>query len=95
MSTAPTKPEIDPVMRVTVKLFGPQSVAACCDTVEVDIDHESPTCDDLRRALATACPAVAHTLGASRFAVNCELVDEMHRIDAGDEIALIGMVSGG
>ncbi|QNN25204.1 MoaD/ThiS family protein [Planctomycetales bacterium ZRK34] len=83
------------MMRLTIKLFGPQAAAAACDTVEVELDDDKATCRDLRLALAQACPAVAQTLDASRFAVNCELVDEDHPVEARDEIALIGMVSGG
>jgi molybdopterin converting factor small subunit len=83
------------MMRLTVKLFGPQAAAVQRDAVEVELEDETATCEDLRRALTRVCPAVADTLAASRFAVNCELVDDAHPVDARDEIALIGMVSGG
>ena len=95
MSTTPGATEIDRVMQVNVKLFGPQAAAAGCPSVEVELGEGAATCAALRRALAAACPAVAESLPASRFAVNCELVGEDHPISARDEIALIGMVSGG
>lgn len=81
-------------MRVRVLLFGPQADAAGRRAVEIDLP-EPADCRALRERLAQVCPALAPTLPASRFAVNHEFAAPDHPIRAGDELALIGLVSGG
>ena len=46
-------------------------------------------------ALADAMPQLRGSLATSRVAVNHRFADKNERIDEGDEVALIGMVSGG
>lgn len=82
-------------MRITVRLFGPQAAAANRRQVDVAVDGATVCCNALRGALGRACPSIAKTLAGSRFAVNHQLVCDQHVIRAGDEVALIGMVSGG
>jgi molybdopterin synthase sulfur carrier subunit len=83
-------------MMVTVRLFGPQARMANRDSVAIEIPETEPTCARLREALAEAAPQLDSSLAASRFAVNYEyVVDERTQIQASDEVALIGMVSGG
>ncbi|MEX0886391.1 MAG: MoaD/ThiS family protein [Phycisphaeraceae bacterium] len=82
-------------MQVTVKLFGPQAQLAGCETLTLTLDAPQPTCGDLRIALADAAPPLAPSLPASRFAVNHEYVPDDQRISTDDELALIGMISGG
>lgn len=79
-------------MRVTVKLFGPERRAANTDSVKIDVP-EGASCADVRAALADVHSALAepHT----RFAVNQRFVTDDHVLAPGDEIALIGLVSGG
>jgi molybdopterin converting factor small subunit len=83
-------------MRVTVKLFGPQAKQVGSGEVSVDLDQATPNCAALREKLPQQQPALADSLPHSRFAVNYEyVVDEQAPIDPSDEVALIGMVSGG
>ena len=81
-------------MDVTVMLFGPQADLVGCREVRVTVD-QAATCAVLRAALAVECPALASSLGESRFAVNQRVVADDHAVRAGDEVALIGLVSGG
>ena len=82
-------------MQVKVKLFGPQAQRVGRRHVRVELADDDATCAALRRALHEAAPQLADTLADSRFAVNHEYADESRTIRADDEVALIGMVSGG
>lgn len=82
-------------MRVTVKLFGPQAQQVGRREVTVELGAARPTCAEVRTALQDAAPELATSLPGSWFAVNHAYVDEQHVIAADDEVALIGMVSGG
>lgn len=81
-------------MDVTVMLFGPQADLAGCREIQLQVDATA-TCAELRRALASHCPTLIPSLGDSRFAVNQQMVDDNHVVQACDEVALIGLVSGG
>jgi len=83
-------------MNVTVRLFGPQARMADRDSIVIELPETEPTCARLREALSEAAPQLNGSLAGSRFAVNYEyVVDERTQIHASDEVALIGMVSGG
>lgn len=82
-------------MRVTVKLFGHEARSLGGREASVDMPGESPTCRDLRVALSAQHPALAASLASCRFAVNHQFVADDHAIHPGDEVALIGAVSGG
>ncbi|HEX7010362.1 MAG TPA: MoaD/ThiS family protein [Phycisphaeraceae bacterium] len=82
-------------MRITVLLFGPQAQRAGRRQVVVELPGTSTTCAELRKALAEAVPELATSLPNSRLAVNHAYADDNERITASDEVALIGMVSGG
>jgi molybdopterin converting factor small subunit len=82
-------------MRFTIKVFGPQAQAVRCRDLSLELDQPTATCADLRRALAEAQPVLRSTLPASRFAVNNVFAHDGQAIAATDEIALIGLVSGG
>jgi len=81
-------------MIVTIKLFGPQADLAGAREVRVPLEG-TPTVARLRAALAEACPALAPTLLGSRLAVNHEFAWDSEMVGENDEVALIGMVSGG
>jgi molybdopterin synthase sulfur carrier subunit len=81
-------------MRVRVLLFGAEADAVGRRDVSVEAG-EAPTCADLRDRLVREHPALSRFLPAARFAVNAEFVDTARRISPGDEVALIGLVSGG
>ena len=85
---------LDLRMRVSILLFGAEAAAAGSPRVEVEAPP-APTCADLRELLGARCPALRPFLGAARFAVNSEFAGPSTVIQAADEVALIGMVSGG
>ncbi|QDT69194.1 ThiS family protein [Planctomycetes bacterium MalM25] len=74
-------------------LFGPQ--AALAGEREIIVTAEEPTAGRVLEALAQASETLAPSLAASRLAVNHKFVGDEHPIRPGDEVALIGMVSGG
>ncbi len=82
-------------MLVHIKLFGPLSRAVGQPEVTVPLRRAAPTCAMLRAELAEREPRLAQLLSGCRFAVNREFAAEERPIAAGDEIALIGFVSGG
>jgi molybdopterin converting factor small subunit len=53
------------------------------------------SCETLREALARSHPELAESLPLHRFAVNAKFVGDEDVVREGDEVALIGMVSGG
>jgi len=81
-------------MQLHVKLFGPQSQLVGNDTVALQLPDPA-TCADVRHALYEAAPALRESLPHSRLAVNQAFAGDDHAVQAGDEVALIGMVSGG
>jgi molybdopterin converting factor small subunit len=81
------------MMRIRVMLFGPEAAAAGCDGVEVDVSDA--TCAGVLVALTEQHPALRGSIGSARLAVNRELSPPRRAISAEDELALIGLVSGG
>jgi molybdopterin converting factor small subunit len=81
--------------RLRVLLFGAEARACGKSSVEVELAGPSPTCGQLRVKLLQAQPALGPVLKSARLAVNHAFVDDAHVLREGDEIALIGMVSGG
>jgi molybdopterin converting factor small subunit len=82
-------------MRVEILLFGPLASLAGENRLVVEAPGGTLTCGVLREAVAAAHPSLASPLRLHRFAVNQELVDDAAPVREGDEVALIGMVSGG
>jgi molybdopterin converting factor small subunit len=81
-------------MEIMVRLFGPEAEVTGLTQFELNLDGPA-TCGDLRAALAEREPSLAPRLPACRFAVNHEFVGDEHPLDEQDEVALIGLVSGG
>lgn len=81
-------------MRVRVLLFGAEAAAVGASVAEVELEGER-TCQDLKGALGRGYPALAPFLPGGRVAVNSEFAATNRVIGPGDEVALIGMVSGG
>lgn len=81
-------------MRIRVKLFGQLADAAGGREVEVELTAPA-NCAALRAELACSSPGLAALLPACRFAVNHAFATEDQPIREGDEVALIGLVSGG
>ncbi len=82
-------------MQVSVQLFGPQAKLAGTSEVSLDLPETSATCTELRRQLSQLHPELAESLPSSRLAVNHEFVSDGYTLKQNDEIALIGLVSGG
>ena len=81
-------------MRLQVLLFGPAANAAGARSIEVNLPAPA-TVANLRTAIGAAHPALEKFLPPSRLAVNHEFAAEDRVLQESDEIALIGMVSGG
>ncbi len=81
-------------MLVTVLLFGPFAtvVGSSECTVELDNDH---TCQAILRRLSDDLPALRPLLSGARIAINAKFADPHRDVLESDEVALIGMVSGG
>ena len=82
-------------MQLIVKLFGPQAVRAGTRQQAIEVPQATLSVGELRALLAEVQPALADSLPTSRFAINCELSTDSDPIAAGDEVALLGMMSGG
>lgn len=82
-------------MQVDVLLFGPQAALAKRDSVTVEVADHSATTGAVMQAIRDELPQLAPTLDQSRLAVNHEYAAEDEQLNETDEIALIGMVSGG
>ncbi len=82
-------------MTVSVLLFGPQAQLVGERAVQVQIEGTRINCTELRTALAKAAPVLTPSLSHSWFAVNHAYASEDQQIGPDDEVALIGMVSGG
>jgi molybdopterin converting factor small subunit len=80
-------------MTVRVKLFGAEARAAGQREISVAISGNS--CSELREKIGQQLPQLRELLSKCRFAVNHEFVNLEHQLRESDEIALIGMVSGG
>ena len=75
-------------------LFGPYAAAAGRREVVVAVRGE-PTAATIIDRIGEQHPALAPLLPGSRLAVNSGFAPDTQRIGAGDEVALIGLVSGG
>lgn len=81
-------------MTVRVRLFGPMKDAAGCGEVCVE-GPEGTTCAQVICLLSDASPALQGMLPSCRLAVNGEFASPETAVRPDDEVALIGMVSGG
>jgi len=79
---------------VQVKLFGPLADVAQTRLVALDVGAR-PEAQQVLQALATQLPALASQLTHCRLAVNNAFATPSQVVTEQDELALIGMVSGG
>jgi molybdopterin converting factor small subunit len=82
-------------MLVRVKLFGPMRLAIGGSVLSLALPGDSASCARLRSEIRDREPRLAGTIDGCRFAVNGRFADEEQILAEGDEIALIGFVSGG
>lgn len=78
-----------------IMLFGPQARLAGKSELSITLPGETATPSMMMESIAKQAQALAESLPASRLAVNHSYVGPDDSITPGDEIALIGMVSGG
>jgi molybdopterin converting factor small subunit len=81
-------------MTVHVLLFGAEASTLGRSSVEIDIGADA-SCRAVKERLAQAFPAIAPFVRVGRLAVNSEFASPDRQVRPGDEVALIGMVSGG
>jgi molybdopterin converting factor small subunit len=82
-------------MRLRVRLFGQDAQLAGQGHVQLDLPGETITCAQIRSALAGAVPCLSGAMKHGRLAVNHAFGQDDQAVTAHDEVALIGMVSGG
>lgn len=82
------------MMNVRVLLFGPAALVSGMDSVTVSVD-EGAGCNAILAVMAEQFPALRSFARVGRLAVNAAYVDAETCVAAGDELALISMVSGG
>ncbi len=81
-------------MTYRILLFGAEAAAAGDRAVTLDLAEDAVTADELKDHLARAYPGLTG-LAACRVARNQRFVEGDAKVTAGDEIALVGPVSGG
>jgi len=83
-------------MTCEVLLFGPYADAAERSSVAVRFDGTTrPTAGAVLQQLGEQHPTLRHMLSAAVLAVNQRTVPADHPVNANDELAVIGLVSGG
>jgi len=80
---------------LSVKVFGPQARLAGTDVLTVQDVSWPIACADVIEALQREYPSLGASLASSRLAVNHEFGSVDTMVSAEDEVALIGLVSGG
>lgn len=78
-----------------VLVFGSQAHSVGTDRLDIDDLQFPTTVVELMTKIATVYPAIASSLGVSRIAINHEFAAGDSEIRVGDEVALIGLISGG
>ncbi len=81
-------------MKIDVLLFGPQAEIAGTDMVSVELEAPA-TAAAVMHALKDVAPMLGPSLASSRLAINHAYAMDTDELSVNDEVALIGMVSGG
>lgn len=82
-------------MQIKVLLFGPQAQLAGKSAVTLDLPDDDATASRVLATLGEYAAPLAPTLASSRLAINHAYAQPGDAVTEQDEIALIGMVSGG
>ena len=82
-------------MKIKILLFGPLASRAGAGQITLSVEGFPVSCETLREEVARSHPDLAESLSVHRFAVNARFVGDEDVVREGDEVALIGMVSGG
>jgi len=86
--------QIHCVMALTVLLFGPYAASAGAGSVRVKTP-ENPTSEQVLMLIGQQHPVLVPLLRAARLAVNHSFASAGTVIHPDDEVAVIGLVSGG
>ena len=81
-------------MKIHVRLFSVARDLAGFESRTMDVEPPA-TAGSVLRHLAEIHPGFVQWKSSIRMAVNCEYVPETHRLNEGDEVAVIPPVSGG
>ncbi|MCM2373181.1 MoaD/ThiS family protein [Aporhodopirellula aestuarii] len=76
-------------------MFGPQAKLIGCDRLILSDVNFPVRVDELMPMLIHHYPDLSASIGVSRLAVNHEFAAADSLINAGDEVALVGLISGG
>lgn len=82
-------------MKLTVLLFGPYAEAVNDSSVPLEIASPDCTAEEVKQRLGEQYPKLRGLLGPAMLAVNQQAVRPDHPVRETDELAIIGMVSGG
>lgn len=88
-------PSLPPTEAFTVRVFGMQSQAIGADRLTLDDVRYPVLASHVLTRIAETYPELSGSIGASRLAVNHEFADSQTLIHCGDEVALVGLISGG
>ncbi|TWT64851.1 MoaD/ThiS family protein [Allorhodopirellula solitaria] len=80
---------------LSVLVFGPQARSAGTDRLRLSAIEFPITAGKLISKIAETYPDLASSLNVSRIAVNHEFATAGCPIQRGDEVALVGLISGG
>src|SRR5699024_628615 len=83
------------IMKLKVKLFGHQAQLTNKREIDIELNGASAHIAQVRQALGEKETALLDSLPVSRLAVNHEFSSEQKKVQVNDEIALIGLISGG
>lgn len=82
-------------MRINVLLFGDHAKIVGQNQLMIDMGSQLPTCAILKYELVRQNPVLAPGQASLRLAVNHEFACDQQLLNPEDEVAVIGMVSGG
>lgn len=78
-----------------VLVFGPQAHTVGAERLHIEGVEFPITAAELMTQIAAAYPGLANSLGVSRIAINHAFATPDRSIARGDEVALVGLISGG
>ncbi|TWU11109.1 MoaD/ThiS family protein [Allorhodopirellula heiligendammensis] len=78
-----------------VLVFGPQAHSVGTDRLHIADVHVPITASSLLSKISDAYPDLAASIGLSRIAINHQFAAPEQLISLDDEIALVGLISGG
>ncbi|MEL6895274.1 MAG: MoaD/ThiS family protein [Planctomycetota bacterium] len=81
--------------KIEVKVFGPQAESIGEQVMEISVPQLPVSSEDVLAAIPNHYPRLSDSMRVSRLAINHAFARPGQMIRAEDEVALIGMISGG